>query len=263
MPTIVPPSWSMARARSYVLRLPLLTRCFAAAIVLFWIAGLQGLFDVRAWGDLDPKEVGFGTLYRLNTFPFVHLNLFHAFFNILALTPLLERFEMQNGTLTSLALFLGPFGTIPAVLYLFVEKYIFWGSTAIMGASIWVFLLLGVEAIQTFRANPKFNIGSYFIPTWTTPLMLLLVVEALMPSSSFLGHICGLVVGYAWGLGYIRFLAPPDKILRWIEGKLGLLERLPRYVSVDQKTYGRFGVLPSNGGGIPLRTVGGGQRLGA
>jgi membrane associated rhomboid family serine protease len=73
-------------------------------------------------------------VYRLNTFPFVHLNLFHAFFNILALTPLLERFEMQNGTLTSLALFLGPFGTIPAVLYLFVEKYIFWGSTAIMGA---------------------------------------------------------------------------------------------------------------------------------
>lgn len=63
--------------------------------------------------------------------------------------------------------------------------------------SIWVFLLLGVEAIQTFKSNPKFTIASYNIPTWTTPLMLLLVVEALMPSSSFLGHICGLVVGYA------------------------------------------------------------------
>jgi len=56
------------------------------------------------------------------------------------------------------------------------------------------------------------------------------------------------VVGYLWGLGYIRFLAPHDKILRFIEGKLNLLGRLPHYVSVDQKTYGRYGVLPSTAG---------------
>jgi hypothetical protein len=47
------------------------------------------------------------------------------------------------------------------------------------------------------------------------------------------------------GLGYLKFLAPPERILRWIEGKMNLLGRLPHYVSVDQKTYGRFGVLPS------------------
>ena len=76
------------------------------------------------------------------------------------------------------------------------------------------------------------------------------------------------------GLGYIRFLAPPEKVLRWIEGKLNLLGRLPHYVSVDQKTYGRYGVLPTtsmNGTGeltspIGLGWLGGsnssGQRLG-
>lgn len=47
------------------------------------------------------------------------------------------------------------------------------------------------------------------------------------------------------GLGYLKFLAPPERILRWIEGKMNLLGRLPHYVSVDQKTYGRFGVLPT------------------
>jgi hypothetical protein len=47
------------------------------------------------------------------------------------------------------------------------------------------------------------------------------------------------------GLGYLKFLAPPEWILRWIEGKLNLLGRLPHYVSVDQKTYGRYGVLPT------------------
>ena len=47
------------------------------------------------------------------------------------------------------------------------------------------------------------------------------------------------------GLGYLKVLAPPEKILRWIEGKLDLLGRLPHYVSVDQKTFGRYGVLPT------------------
>ena len=46
-------------------------------------------------------------MYRITTFPFIHLGFFHALMNILALTPLLERFESEYGTLTTLALFFG------------------------------------------------------------------------------------------------------------------------------------------------------------
>lgn len=65
----------------------------------------------------------------------------------------------------------------------------------------------------------------------------------------------------------MKFLSPPEKALRFIESKLKLLQRLPRYVSVDQKTYGRFGVLPSAGGApgapsVALGVVGSTQRLG-
>jgi hypothetical protein len=68
----------------------------------------------------------------------------------------------------------------------------------------------------------------------------------------------------AGGMGYLRYLAPPEKALRWIEGKLNLLGRLPHYVSVDQKTYGRFGVLPTAGASRepPVGLVGSTQRLG-
>lgn len=152
-----------------------------------------------------------------------------------------------------------------------------------MGASVWVFLLLCNEAMKTYRANPFFQISDVKIPTWTTPLFLIFVIAILIPGTSLLGHLCGAVVGYLWGLGYIRFLAPPDRILRFIEGKLNLLGRLPHYVSVDQKMYGRYGVLPStaatservgagslgmsNGtfgvaNGIPMAPMGEGQRLG-
>lgn len=67
---------------------------------------------------------------------------------------------------------------------------------------------------------------------------------------------------HAVGLGYLRFLAPPEKALRWVETRFNLLARLPRYVSVDQKTYGRFGVLPSSGAQSNIELAGGGQRLG-
>ncbi|KAI1412697.1 hypothetical protein F5Y13DRAFT_162510 [Hypoxylon sp. FL1857] len=260
--------FSTLRARSYVFRLPLFTRAMILVMTAFWLAGLQSAWDVRQWGALIPNELGFTTMYRINTFPLIHINFFHALFNILSLTPLLERFENEFGTLTSLALFFGPLTTIPAVIYIFIEKFILRGNTAVMGASIWVFLLLGVEAIRTFKTNPYLVIGTHHVPTWTTPLVLVLVIEALIPSTSFVGHLCGVGTGYLFGLGYLKFLYPPEKILRWIEGRLNLLGRLPHYVSVDQKTYGRFGVLPTSNSSAststmtPLGLIGSTQRLG-
>jgi len=46
-------------------------------------------------------------VHRLNTYPLSHQGFFHALLNILALTPLLERFEAENGTLVTLILFTG------------------------------------------------------------------------------------------------------------------------------------------------------------
>ncbi|KAI1758807.1 Gaa1-like protein [Hypoxylon sp. FL1150] len=252
------------RARSYSFRLPLFTRAMVVVMIAFWLAGLQSVWDIRQWGALIPDELTLTTMYRVNTFPLIHLNFFHALFNILALAPLLDRFETEFGTLTSLALFFGPLTTIPALVYIFLEKLILRGNTAVMGASIWVFLLLGAEAIRTFKTNPYLTIGTYHIPTWTTPLAMVLVVEALIPNTSFLGHLCGVGTGYLFGLGYLKFLSPPEKALRWIEGRLNLLGRLPHYISVDQKIYGRFGVLPTTtttSSTTPLGLIGSTQRL--
>lgn len=215
-------------------------------------------------------------MYRLNTYPLLHRNFLHFVLNILALTPLLERFEAEHGTIVTLLLFTGPFGLLPGGIYTLLERFILHRNTMILGSSIWVFLLLCNEAMKTYRQNPYFTVSDYSIPTWTTPLMLILVISFLVPNTSLLGHLCGAAIGYLWGLGYIRFLAPNEKILRWIEGKLNLLGRLPHYVSVDQKTYGRYGVLPStssprvgpgmgtlgHANGIATGPTGSSQRLG-
>jgi len=240
------------------------------AIVIFWVVELQSVWSVIQWGSLIPKEIGLGTMYRLNTFPFIHMGFLHMLLNVVCLTPLMERFEAEHGTLNTLAMFMGPLATLPAALYILVDMIILRDNTPILGASIWVFLLLGVEAVKTYRSNPYLDISSYKIPTWISPLVLILVTAVLVPNTSLLGHLCGVTIGYLFGLGYLKFLAPPEKILRWIEGKLNLLGRLPHYVSIDQKTYGRYGVLPTtsstSGNGehpVAMGWVGSTQRLGS
>jgi hypothetical protein len=106
------------------------------------------------------------------------------------------------------------------------------------------------------------SVGPYKIPTWTTPLILIVLTSILVPHVSLVGHLCGAGLGYLWASGYIKFLVPHEKILRWVETKLNLLGRLPHYVSVDQKTYGRYGVLPTTSVPLSNRTPDGGQRLG-
>lgn len=46
-------------------------------------------------------------VYRINTYPLIHLGFLHAFLNVITLIPLLERFEAENGTLLSGAMFAG------------------------------------------------------------------------------------------------------------------------------------------------------------
>lgn len=280
------------RTRSYLLRLPLATRGILFILLGFYTAQLF-YPSLQQRFSLIPDEINLATrttiapttqdptprlllsaVSRLNTYPLLHLSLPHLLLNILALTPLLERFESDHGTLTTFALFTGPFGLLPGGLYTLFSRYILRSNTPAAGSSIFVLLLLSNESLKTSRTNPHLQIKDVKIPTWTTPLILILVISFLVPHTSLLGHLCGAAVGYLWGLGWIRFLAPHDKILRWVEGKLNLLGRLPHYVSVDQKVYGRYGVLPTTNGnvrvpttlapanGVPLGPIGTTQRLG-
>ena len=103
-------------------------------ILGLWILELQTVWSVIDWGALIPNEVGFGSMYRLNTYPLVHMGLLHMLMDTVCLIPLLERFESEWGTLNCLALWLGPLSTIPAGLYILIEKFVIRGNTAVLGA---------------------------------------------------------------------------------------------------------------------------------
>lgn len=61
------PQFSPARLRSYVFRLPLLTRIFVLFVAIFWILELQSAWDVVQWGALVPAKVNLGTSMFLRT----------------------------------------------------------------------------------------------------------------------------------------------------------------------------------------------------
>jgi len=69
-------------------------------------------------------------------------------------------------------------------------------TTANLWNSIWVFTLIAMEAVKTYKTNPYFEIATTKIPTWITPLVMVLFVSVLIPNTSFLGHVCGLAFGY-------------------------------------------------------------------
>lgn len=58
-------SFNTVRARSYIFRLPLFTRSIIAAIVLLWLLGVPGVFNVQQWGSLIPDQVSFTTGMRI------------------------------------------------------------------------------------------------------------------------------------------------------------------------------------------------------
>lgn len=176
------PSLDVRRLRSYIFRLPLFTRVILVFIAIFWILELQQVWNVIQWGALIPQEINlatsrfryrvassihltrstvctgvtdirYTTVYRLNTYPLIHRGFLHAFFNTLALVPLLERFESEHGTLLTAAMFGGrrsslsqsyhvrtakggliALSTLPGAAYLLVERGIFRQNAAILGA---------------------------------------------------------------------------------------------------------------------------------
>lgn len=223
------------KLEDYLMRLPVLTRIVMLLIAVFHFAAVFGL-PMAEYFALDPSKMDLGQMHRLNTYPLVHLGLLHAVLNLIALTPLLERFERECGTLKTLLLVLGPLVTFPGFLYLGIEMFLLNGRTVVAGASALVFTFMAIESIKTFAFQPYYLIAGHEIPSYFTPIFWMVVTAFLMPGTSLLGHFSGLVIGYAYACRYLRLLEPSEWLMTKIEQKLSFIfSRVPFYVGLDRR----------------------------
>lgn len=52
------------------------------------------------------------------------------------------------------------------------------------------------------------SLGSYKIPTWTSPLFVCVFVSLLALNTSFLGHLCAILIGYL-----CKYIQTPAKLI--------------------------------------------------
>ena len=118
------------RIRSWINRIPLFTRIILCLALTLWTLNFP-LPWLSTSGALVPAEVGLTSsesacrtgsysvarayvlltvalpVTTLNTYPLVHSGVIQLVFDLVALVPLLERFESEHGTLISIAMFIG------------------------------------------------------------------------------------------------------------------------------------------------------------
>ncbi|EPS39181.1 hypothetical protein H072_7052 [Dactylellina haptotyla CBS 200.50] len=234
------------RLSSTVRRLPILTRgVLGLTIVLFFIGRIS---DTDAALELNTANFSISQLHRLNTYPFVHRGWLHLIINLIAVTYPLSRFEKEKGTLHTLLMVVGPFSTFPALGYIIFDKFILGAQGTYGGMSVFIVMFAAMDAKRIYKYRPFYWVAGYRIPSWAPVLGVWLVLELFVfAGAGWLIHIFAMAVGWAYAAEYLKLLEPPEKVLKFVEGKLRpLLSRIPFYVSLDTRdTSGYTLVLPT------------------
>lgn len=150
----------------------------------------------------------------------MHANAFHLILNLVALQPIVSQFERVNGTVRT-GIVLNVLAVVTAIPWCILSIG-FFPDDAVLGSSAWIFSFMGYWAIRESSKQPTTQLApNLIVPTWVLPIIYLVVIAVIIPSSSFIGHLLGLVAGWAMALGYLDpLIEPSSKVVLWIENKI-------------------------------------------
>ncbi|KAI9594445.1 hypothetical protein BDF19DRAFT_466320 [Syncephalis fuscata] len=222
----------------YIQSLPLLCISIAIWMTLIYVADTFAV-RVLSWEaaasklGLWPNHILQWEVYRLVTFPWIHLRLGHLLLNLLGLVPLLSLLESAVGTLQTAYLLIVTFSILPGLGYVALSV----GDSAlsdtiVAGSSGWIFALIVWEAK---RYGSRSFFGLFTVPSQLFPIFMLLVVTILFPNASFWGHFTGMLAGYLYAYGLLRYVIPRAyhferlENLSWLQS----LTRMRRYVKAE------------------------------
>lgn len=215
--------------------LPLFTLGVTAAMFLFWF--LSFVSSIATAFALKPSDLGNFELSRLTTYPLVHSSSMQFIISIAAFVPLCSRFERQYGTLRSLAMFLGPFESVPGLIYCFLDGFVLRQDGIISGCSVFVFVLLSIEAARYTSgsgSNRNVVVAGKEIPVVAAPFLILILTTIFLPGGSFICHGAAIGVGSLFASGRVDFLLLPLKIVNFVEVKADrLIVLVPHYITAE------------------------------
>lgn len=163
------------------------------------VSPVLSLFSVRA-ACLNPSAVVNGQLSRLLLSSFIHLSDIHVLFNSMS-------FLYKGVTLEAV---FGSYYFLALIVYLSIAAHALYVAIAVIASHLgegrlmhncvagFSGVIFGLKVI--LNANPQYGqtatrIFGLPFPGGVAPWTELFIVSALMPNSSFLGHLCGILAG--------------------------------------------------------------------
>lgn len=223
--------------------LPIFTFGITAAMALFFL--LTIFTSIISSFSLKPSDVPNFELSRLTTYPLIHVSFLQLVLSLGLFIPLSSRFERKFGTLRSLAMFLGPFESVPGLLYCLVNGVILRRDSAVTGCSGFVFTLFSIEALTYSSTKGKEVVfAGRKIPVYLAPLFGLLLATLFLPNTSILLHCTAIGMGFVFGSGLVDFLLLPLKVVNFVEKRVNIIfSKIPNYITAEQAGAGQS-ILP-------------------
>ncbi|KAJ8754538.1 hypothetical protein K2173_005699 [Erythroxylum novogranatense] len=163
-------------------------------------------------------------VYRIYTSILFHGSLLHVLFNMLALVPLGSELERIMGSVRLLYIII-LLATCNAVLHLFIALLALHNpfhsfpnlmNECAIGFSGIIFSMIVIEtSLSGVQSRSVF--GLFNVPAKWYAFILLVVFQLLMSNVSLLGHLCGILSGFAYTYGLFNFLIPGTSFYSAIE----------------------------------------------
>ncbi|KAI5679707.1 hypothetical protein M9H77_00934 [Catharanthus roseus] len=169
-------------------------------------------------------------VYRIYTSVLFHGSLLHVLFNMMALVPLGSELERIMGSVRLLFLTI-LLATSNAVIHLLVallvaynpfRPYEYFMNECGIGFSGILFSMIVIEtSLSGVQSRSVF--GLFNVPAQWYAWILLIVFQLIMTNVSLLGHLCGILSGYAYIYGLFNVLIPGTSFFSTIESSSWLL----------------------------------------
>ncbi|GJV13283.1 rhomboid-like protein 15 [Tanacetum coccineum] len=178
-------------------------------------------------------------VYRVFTSIFFHGSILHLVFNMLALVPLGSELERVMGSIRLLYMIV-LLATTSAIFHLLITliaaynpvySYYHFMNECAIGFSGVLFSMIVIEtSLSGVQSRSVF--GLFNVPAKLYPWILLVAFQLLMTNISLLGHLCGILSGFAYTYGIFNFMIPGSSFYSGIESSswLSTFVRRPKYI---------------------------------
>lgn len=239
-PNIVSEASLSTRFNQWWESVPFLTSAIVAVCAAIYLVCLFVGYDSFAEICFLPSALtSHFQVYRIYTSVLFHGSLLHVMFNMLALVPLGSELERIMGSVR-LLLVTVILATSNALFHLFIallvaynpiRPYEYLMNECAIGFSGVLFSMI---VIETSLSGVQFRsvFGLFNVPAKWYAWILLVVFQLLMTNVSLLGHLCGILSGFAYTYGLFNYILPGPSFYSAIENVslLSTCVRRPKFI---------------------------------